>query len=78
MDWKDLSADEIYKRITSKVSPGSIVLFHNAGKNTPEALPRIIEYLIAEGYEIVPVSQLLLTEEYDVDNTGRMIAKAGT
>ena len=43
-----MGADEIYKRITAKVTPGSIVLFHNAGKNTPEALGRIIEYLIAQ------------------------------
>ena len=78
LDWKDLGADEIYKRIMAKVTPGSIVLFHNAGKNTPEALGRIIEYLIAEGYQIVPVSELLLTGEYDIDNTGRMVAKTGT
>ena len=70
-----MGADEIYKRITAKVTPGSIVLFHNAGKNTPEALGQIIEYLIAEGYQIVPVSELLLTGEYDIDNTGRMIAQ---
>ena len=48
LDWKDLGADEIYKRITAKVTPGSIVLFHNAGKNTPEAQGRIIEDLIAQ------------------------------
>ena len=77
LDWKDLSADEIYKRVTSKVAPGSIVLFHNAGKHTPEALPRIIEYLLSEGYEIVPVGQLLLSGEYDIDSTGRMIAAGG-
>ena len=75
LDWKELDAEEIFKRVTSKVSDGSIVLFHNAGKHTPEALPQIIEYLISEGYEIVPVSELLLAGEYDIDNTGRMISK---
>ena len=54
------------------VQPGSIVLFHNAAKNTPEALPQVIEYLLAEGYDIQPVSQLLLTGEYEMDHTGRM------
>ena len=77
LDWKDLEADEITKRITSNVSPGSVVLFHNAGKHTPEALPGIIEYLLSEGYSIVPVSELLLSGQYDVDNTGRMIADTG-
>ena len=70
LDWKDLSASEITKRVTSKVCPGSIVLFHNAAENTPEALPGIIEGLIADGYKIVPVSQILLTGDYTIDNTG--------
>lgn len=74
LDWKDLTAPEITKRITSKVRDGSIILFHNAAKHTPEALPGIIEYLLSEGYQIVPVSELLLEGEYDIDNTGRMIA----
>ena len=74
LDWKDLSAGEIYNRVTSKVVPGSIILFHNAAKNTPEALPDIIEYLIANGYEIVPVSELLLTGDYQIDNAGMMCA----
>jgi polysaccharide deacetylase family sporulation protein PdaB len=75
LDWKDLSADEIYKRVTSKVSPGSIVLFHNAALHTPEALPSIIEYLLQEGYTIAPVSELLLSGEYIIDHTGRMLPK---
>ena len=43
LDWKDLSAAEITKRVTTKVQSGSIVLFHNAAKHTPEALPTILE-----------------------------------
>lgn len=77
LDWKDLTASEITKRITSKVRDGSIILFHNAAKHTPEALSGIIEYLLSEGYQIVPVSELLLEGEYDIDNTGRMIANTG-
>ncbi len=73
LDWKDLSGSEITKRVTSKVQPGSIVLFHNAALHTPEALPAIIEYLIADGYDIVPVSELLLQGEYTIDHTGRQI-----
>ncbi|NLH01833.1 MAG: polysaccharide deacetylase family protein [Clostridiales bacterium] len=70
LDWKGISADEITKRVTSKVVPGSIVLFHNAAANTPEALPGIIEALIKDGYQIVPVSELLLQGEYKIDHTG--------
>ena len=71
LDWKDLSAGEITKRVTSKVCPGSIVLFHNAAKHTPEALPGIIEFLLQEGYTFVPISQIILTGEYTIDHTGR-------
>lgn len=73
LDWKDLSASEITKRVTSRIQPGSIVLFHNAAKHTPAALPAIIEYLIANGYEIMPVSQLILKGDYTIDHTGRQL-----
>ncbi len=71
LDWKDLSAGEIVKRVTSKVQPGSIVLFHNAALHTPEALPAILQQLIQEGYTFVPISQILLSGEYTIDHTGR-------
>ena len=77
LDWKKLTAGEIYKRVSSKVQPGSIVLFHNAGLHTPEALPSIIEYLLAEGYTIVPVSEILLLGDTYIDHAGRQHA-AGT
>ena len=71
LDWKDLSAGEITKRVTSKVSAGSIVLFHNAAKHTPEALPGILETLLQEGYTFVPISQIILEGDYTIDHTGR-------
>ena len=74
LDWKKLTAGEIYKRVSTKVQPGSIVLFHNAGLHTPEALPSIIEYLLAEGYTIVPISEILLTGDTYIDHTGRQHA----
>lgn len=69
LDWKEISADEITQRVTSKVQPGSIVLFHNAALHTPEALPAIIETLLQEGYEFVPISELIIQGEYGVDYT---------
>ena len=73
LDWKGISASEILSRVKSGVVPGSIILFHNAAEHTPEALADIIEYLLAEGYEIVPVSELLLSGDYEIDHTGMMI-----
>ena len=51
------------------------MLFHNAAENTPEALPGIIEKLIADGYKFIPVSQMLLTGDYVIDHTGKQCEK---
>ena len=75
LDWKELPAGEITKRVVSRVGPGSIVLFHNAALHTPEALPGIIQFLLQEGYTFVPISQIILPgtcgEDYTIDHTGR-------
>lgn len=71
LDWKDLSADQITQRVVSRVQSGSIVLFHNAAKHTPEALPHIIEALLAKEYTFCPVSEMIYTENYTVNHEGR-------
>lgn len=52
---------------------GSIVLFHNDLENTTEALPQILEQLSQKGYEFVPVSELIYTEDYTIDPNGMQI-----
>ncbi|MBQ7901908.1 MAG: polysaccharide deacetylase family protein [Clostridia bacterium] len=74
LDWKDLSAQAIYERVTSRIEPGSIVLFHNAAKHTPEALPMILKYLKDNEYTVVPVSELIYKENFKIDNTGKQIS----
>lgn len=73
LDWKDLSSKEIYDRVTSRVKNGSIILFHNAAKHTPEALPMIIENLQSKGYTIVPISQIIYKENFELDHTGKQV-----
>jgi hypothetical protein len=79
LDWKGISAPEITRRVLSKVHPGAIILFHNAADHTPEALPKILESLISQGYRIVPISQLILPGKcdinYTIDHTGKQIAE---
>jgi len=70
LDWKNLSAQDIYERVTKRIAPGAIVLFHNDGTNTPAALEPILEFLQKEGYSIVPVSELLYKDNYYVDING--------
>ena len=72
LDWKELSAGEITRRVTGSIGPGDIVLFHNAALHTPEALPGILEWLLQNGYRPVPVSELLLKGDYEIDHQGRM------
>ena len=71
LDWKNPTVAQMTERVTTKVQNGSIVLFHNGAENTPEALPLILEKLQSDGYEIVPVSELILKENYIIDGTGK-------
>jgi len=74
LDWKEPGADAIVERVLERVNPGSIVLFHNAAPDTPAALPRIIEGLLARNYSFVPVSELIFTQDFTIDHTGKQIA----
>ena len=76
LDWKGLSKEEMCSRIKNNLQSGSIVLMHNGGENTPDALPSIIETIKEMGYEIVPISELLLKGDYTTDHTGKMIGKS--
>lgn len=75
LDWKDLSAQAIYERVTKKIEPGSIVLFHNAAKNTPDALPMILNYLKQNEYKVIPVSQLIYKDNFEIANDGKQFSK---
>ncbi len=69
LDWKDLSAEAIAKRVNDGVHPGAIVLFHNNGRYTADSLPRIIAYTKENGYKIVPISQLLHKKDFYIDSS---------
>lgn len=71
LDWRDLSSEAMVNRVYPKIQPGSIVLFHNAGKHTPRAIDILFTKLKKDGYQIVPISKLLLKGDTYVDHTGR-------
>ena len=71
LDWKDLSASDIAMRVINGVKNGSIILMHNNGLHTAEAVPVILETLKNRGYSFVPVGELILRENYVIDGTGR-------
>ena len=71
LDWQDsATADSIYKRVTSKVTNGSIVLFHNDAEHTPEALPNILKTLKEQGYEFVFIDDLIYKDNYEIKYDG--------
>ena len=72
LDWKDPTPQAMVERITSRVRSGDIVLFHNAAKNTPAALPAIIEFLQKEGYTFLKVSDMIYApDECTINHEGR-------
>lgn len=71
LDWRDLSASDISMRVINGVKSGSIILMHNNGLHTAEAVPIILETLKNRGYTFVPIGELIYRENYTVDNTGR-------
>ncbi len=70
LDWKNLGVDPMVKQVQSKVKEGSIILFHNNSQYITEALPIILDSLLEQGYEIVPVSELIARDHYWIDHTG--------
>ena len=71
LDWKNLSANEIVSRVTSRVKSGSIILMHNNGLHTAEAVPVILQTLIERGYTFVPAGELIYRQNYTIDVNGR-------
>jgi len=76
LDWKDYDAETIISNVCSHKSlgNGSIILCHNGAKHTAEALDAMLTNLENQGYEIVPISKLIMREEFHMDVTGRQIS----
>ena len=72
LDWKDPTPEQMCKTVLNKVCDGSIVLMHNGAKNTPAALPSIIEGIQAKGFEIVLIKDLIPEGEYYTDVQGEL------
>jgi peptidoglycan/xylan/chitin deacetylase (PgdA/CDA1 family) len=77
LDWKDYGAESIVKKAVNHkhLGNGSIILCHNGAKFTADALESMIKGLKEKGYEIVPISQLIYTENYEMDHEGRQHQK---
>ncbi len=77
LDWKDYGVDNIVNTVLNhkNLDDGAIILMHNGAKYTKDALERVIVGLKEQGYTIVPISELIITENYTIDHTGKQTAK---
>lgn len=77
LDWKDYGSDAIIKKVLEHkhLGNGSIILMHNGAKYTPDALESVILGLKEKGYELVPISELIHKENYEMDHEGRQHVK---
>ena len=73
IDWKAQGADIEYERVMKKTKDGSIILFHNDAKYTPDNLPRVLESLLGQGYTFVTISDLIYKDDYYIDISGKQI-----
>lgn len=72
-DWTNPGADVIVSRTLSRVKNGSIILLHDGDgvaqaasrEQTVEATRRIIKELLAQGYKLVTVDEILATKTED-------------
>lgn len=75
MDWKDYGAEAVTDIICShpRLESGAVICFRVGAKYTPEALELLLGILEKRGYSFVPLSDLLLEENYYLDADGRQI-----
>jgi len=75
LDWKDYDAATIIRRVTEHkhLGNGSIILCHNGGKHTAEALDELLTILKKKGFQLVPISALIMKDNYTINTEGRQV-----
>ena len=76
MDWKNYGVENLINTVVNHkhLGNGSIILCHNGAKYTAQALDSMIKGLKEKGYEIVPISKLIYTKNYQMDHEGRQFS----
>lgn len=71
LDWKDITTQQIVERVTRNVKSGDIILFHNNAEHVEEYLPLVLKSLQDQGFQIVPIGELIYYENYNMDHAGK-------
>jgi len=64
LDWRRPGADVVASRILDHTRPGSIILVHDIHPGSVDAMPKVLDTLLARGYHFVTVSQLIAMEKF--------------
>lgn len=75
LDWKQsISQEAILKRV-SGVKSGDILLFHNDTPHTDKILGKVIDLIKDRGLNPVPVSELIIRDNYEILHDGRQVPR---
>ena len=76
-DWKEYGAKSIVKEVlqSEELQNGAIIRLNSESRDTKEALGLLIDTMESEGWQFVPVSELILREGYHMDVKGRQIPR---
>lgn len=75
-DWQNKSKEEIIENISKNAEKGSIILFHTAKQNTFDAIKELLPKLKENKVEIIPVGELIYTENFVIDHAGKQLQKS--
>lgn len=70
---KDIKS-EILNKISKNSSTAHIVLMHTSSRATVACLDKTIQEIKSKNYKIVPISEILLKENYEIDALGKQIS----
>lgn len=59
LDWQRPKPVDIVQKTMERIKPGAIILCHDIHPGTIEAIPTLVDNLLAEGYQFRTVSQMI-------------------
>jgi peptidoglycan/xylan/chitin deacetylase (PgdA/CDA1 family) len=57
--------NRLLRRVTRRIHPGAILLFHDGPTVTPPVLDRLLAWLVQNHYTVVPLDELLKIQPYE-------------
>lgn len=77
LDWKNYGVNDLITQVceSEHLENGAIILCHNGAKYTVQALDQVLTNLTEQGYQFVPISELIVKDNYTIDVTGKQIPR---